>query len=809
MYSIRRFCILVIMALTIGQAIGQSALEKANKQFDLGSYSTAIKSYQKILEKEPDNQKAIVRLADCYRVSNKMYDAENWYRKAAQSPKVEPSVYLNYGKVLMANNEYEKAKNWFQKYDSTDRVIANQFMKQCDFALQNRKLEPFFEISNEGFNSAAIEFGPIVFGNKLIYSSSRTDLKRSKKMEIEAFQGKFPNQLFYVTMAAGGRTTTPDFFRNDFTNTYNEGNLSISGDKQTAAFAKNSFADGVRIPCQLENSSIYLGELDKSGSMKNIEPFPFNGSSYSCVFPHLSADGTALFFSCNRPDGFGGYDLYVSKKSGKNWTAPQNLGSKVNTPGNEISPFLNNGKLYFSSDYHLGFGGQDIFYAEIKENTYANITHMGTGVNSSFDDFNYVYDNASDQGFFVSNRNFKNGEDIFRIRNLAKDLKILVLEKSSRKPLDAVSIEFLNPKLDAAKTDNFGQYAFQLFNPGLLTLRASKEGYEPVNKTINTRDLSDGLIELNLLKFTTFNTGVVLDVISKKPVEAVYVTALAEKSSEKIQQITDKDGVFSFSLKPTEVYQMKFSKVGYIEVAKTFENVQEGEKLGPIFVGTIGSEITNAKSKPAEKVAPTTKVVKSKPAEKVEVMAKNKATESGKWAIQLKSDSKEVDLGTYTKFSDLGNLYVVTENKLYKVRLGDFEDKKDADQALIKAKKLGIVGPFITSGRANSAKPQAEVAAAKPEVKPAANTAKPEVVEKTKEVYRIRLVAVKDTKNLDSTAISKIGTFNKTLTGSVFVVSVGPFPDLTTSKEALQKCIAIGYRQAYIEKQINGKFIKL
>ena len=787
----------------------QSNLEKANKQFELGSYNNAIKSYQKILEKDPVNQAAIVKLADCFRLTNKMYDAENWYRKAAQFPKVEPSVYLNYGKVLMANNEYEKAKGWFSKYDTTDKIISKHYIKHCEFALANKGLEPYFEVSNESFNSAAIEFGPVFYKNSLLFSSSRSDIKRAKKLNLEDFQGKYPNQYFKASL--NEETKTPEFFRNDLTNVYNEGNLSIASDKSIVAFTRNSFVDGIRIPNQLENNGIFIGEIDNSGTIKNIEPFPFNGTSFSCVFPCLSADGSELYFSSNRPDGFGGFDIYVSKKSGRNWSAPQNLGSKINTAGNEISPYINNNKLYFASDFHLGFGGQDIFLAEKSEDGYKNITNMGTGVNSPYDDFNFCFDNKLNFGFFVSNRNFRNGEDIYRVVSQSKELKIIVLDADDRKPVDDAILDIKSPGLGKNKTDNFGQFQIQIPNNTILQLKVSKNGFQDKSLTLSNNDIKDNQIEILIKKNSTFNFGLVVEQNSKKPIEKVVVTAIGDTNGEKFQTETDGEGMYYFSLKEVETYKIKFSKAGYIEQTKTVKNIKPAELLGTEQLSFVNSQTSNL-----ENIKNGGKEPKNTAKKQDASNEKNESVEAGEWAIQLKTAASTPNLAAFDKLKSFGNIYSLKEQKVEKIRLGDFDDKTKADKILLKVKQLGYSSAFITKGQSKTQIETKKVNENKATNLPKTETKPIVVAPKTEEKvtesesgdFYIRLVAVKDTKNIDEVKLNKIGKVVKEFNGKVYAIYVGNFSSANAASSKLIDCKKLGYKDAYVVKKVNGKFEK-
>jgi len=159
-----------------------------------------------------------------------------------------------------------------------------------------------------------------------------------------------------------------------------------------------------------------MAEVTGNGDWKNEVPFPYNGSGYSTGYGSFSADGRAIYFASDRPDGFGGYDIYVSYRVGNSWSAPENLGPVVNTQGNEMTPFDDGTYLFFTSDWHMGFGGLDIFRASKTNNRWDVIEHAGNGLNSSRDDYSFVYDTRSSRGYFTSNRvGGKGQEDIYGV----------------------------------------------------------------------------------------------------------------------------------------------------------------------------------------------------------------------------------------------------------------------------------------------------------------------------------------------------------------------------------------------------------
>ncbi len=141
---------------------------------------------------------------------------------------------------------------------------------------------------------------------------------------------------------------------------------------------------------------------------------PIAADTVTVKHPAASPDDLSLYFTANMPGGHGGYDIWMVKREKKTapWGSPVNLGSSINTPGNEIFPYVHpDGSLYFSSDYHLGMGGLDIFKAEKDKKGKWVIRNMKYPINSSYDDFGIVFQGDWEKGFLTSNRPGGKGKD--------------------------------------------------------------------------------------------------------------------------------------------------------------------------------------------------------------------------------------------------------------------------------------------------------------------------------------------------------------------------------------------------------------
>jgi hypothetical protein len=179
---------------------------------------------------------------------------------------------------------------------------------------------------------------------------------------------------------------------------YNTGPVTFFPDENKMIITKNGDFD------QRQGSRLQLFIAEKvDDRWQETTSLPFNSMNYSVSNPSLNKDGNILFFVSDMPGGFGKKDLYVSYYRNNTWSKPENLGDKINTSGDESSPFVHNSTLYFSSNGHNGLGGLDIYKIDYRFLT-EEVTNMGYPINSSYDDFGIALNDEGAKGFISSNR---------------------------------------------------------------------------------------------------------------------------------------------------------------------------------------------------------------------------------------------------------------------------------------------------------------------------------------------------------------------------------------------------------------------
>lgn len=789
------------------QVVGQNLLSKANKQYELKAYIYAIPNYLLVLQKDSDEPQALSNLADCYRMLNKMDEAEKWYSKAVKYAGIDPVHFLYYGKVLMAQGKYEDAKIWFQTYAESNPEMGSHFVKSCDYALSLRGKAATYRAYKEYLNTNYSDFGPAFFGDYIVYSSSRTDIKRStKKNRGKGFSESPNNQLYITSMDNKGFLRIPTLLQSDLANNYNEGPVAFSNDGDWVVFTRNIFENGIRqVPEAGGTLAMYIAEVDANGVWQNIKALPFNRSGYSAGYPSFSPDGKILYFASNRDGGFGGWDLYSAFRTANGWSTPQNLGPVINTPGDEISPNIDGSTLYFSSDYHHGFGGMDIFRAEQRNGTWNDVFHLGNAVNSSYDDYGFIFRSSENRGYLVSNRKGSQGnEDIYKVRKTTDNFIISVINESDMRPIEGATVDFSACGEAAFQTDINGKYAFQALAGLGCEIVISKEGYKPFSlkvKSLGERATKN--FEVKLRRVADEYIGMIVDSGTNESVGDVYVKATNRSTGLTLKTQSNDRGEYRLALKAPEVYTITYSKAGYINTNKKVAITSQTDKslLGVLSFKKSYSEGTGFGGEATAVIDDIEEDLTTQGTGRGELDDYNEVALPKGYAIQVAAyfDSREIKIGKYQHLQEIGNVYKMKEGKAEKVRVGIFSTRKEAEEAQKVITQKGYDQAFIVAeeGRQNlTLTIQDERPAPVVENKPNVNT-------------KVRVATFRSTKRFDESDLQDIGKVEKINKGEFTIVLLSGFKSELAAKIAMEKVYEMGYKDTHLVTEKNGKLTRV
>ncbi len=765
-------------------------MSRADKDYELGAFNLAVRNYLQVLEKRPANYEAMVRLADSYRYLNEMDEAKSWYEKAIRNNKLEGEQMFNYALVLKALGQYDKAQQWFLAYARSNRDQANKgnhFAQTCQFAANQMGQSSPYLISNEYINTTASEFGPAFYGDQVVFSSGRADLQPPGA----TWTGRSQNQLYMARVGNNKFLESPVLLqRNDGEGFVNTGPVSFAPELKEVFYTKNNFIDGTRhIPTGGLELSLASSSINPNREWTNEQAFPFNGSGYSTGWPHLSPDGNTLYFASNRPDGFGGFDLYVSYRMGNTWSTPENLGPNVNTPGDEVSPFYDGNFLFFSSNWHPGLGGYDIFRAEQSDGRWTRIFHLGNLINSSRDDLGFIYHSFNNRGYMVSNRPGGKGHyDIYKVFKSADNIQLNVQSASDGAPIPYATIDFINCGEGLHKADSRGNYSFQAVEGLDCNIRVRADGYREAIFQVSTMGARQNReVNVKLVREGEDYTGKILDYQSRRPLSGVAVSSTNLASGSTMETTTDQFGDYTLSFSPNSTYSIRYSRPGYRDINRTV-NTEEGFNRDEL-LGVINMLPVNAPGNvaPPPNPSPGIRSVDEEVRPRV----------GGGYAVQVAALSKP-GLESFSELGSIGRVYSKVEDGKYKVRVGVFPTRPAAEQAMARIRDMGYPKPFIVKEEGeNQMTPKG---GSSPQ---SYNSVQP--LQPAAAVYKVKLGDYRDTRWFDSSAVRGLGRVEEMRrSDGLTTMLLSGFRDLTDARDALRRVRTAGFTQAQLLQDMNG-----
>ncbi len=465
--------------------------KKGLASFDKGYYDLAVNEFLKV--KEIDNtEKANLnyKIAESYRLSNRWIDALPYYKDAIDDGIYDQDAVFHYAYALKTNEQYDLALQQFQKYVSlkTENKVYNEWANreintlQIIDALKANNADYVFRDLKE-VNTKGSDFGPIIFNNQLVFSSSRKDKIYSNGLP---FLGIYAARVSSDLTSIGEVTV---FSTNIFDSERNEGSPTISPDGKVMIFARGN--SGKRKDLSPDVDLYISRNVPGSGWTEPVLVSASDSVSWDGC-PAFSRDGKTLYFASNRAGGSGGMDIYrVNMDASGRFGNPANMGRAINTPGDEMFPYVSeDGKLYFASDGHPGLGKLDLFVATRKSGKIA-IENMGLPFNSSRDDFGFSIDPNGNM-FFSSNRLGGVGDDDIYFyqappkENLANNTDPLKSKSPGENELDNnAEIKLVNYYLAGTVKDNLDKSSISVAKIKIFKMEG---GFEELDQELTSNE---------------------------------------------------------------------------------------------------------------------------------------------------------------------------------------------------------------------------------------------------------------------------------------------------------------------------------
>jgi peptidoglycan-associated lipoprotein len=481
---------------------------KADYAFTLEEYAKAAELYKKAYQKTKNRAikaEIIFKQAECYRLSGNIKRAESYYKRAIKAKYPDVIVYLRYADVLRMQEDYEEAILQYQKYMQLNPTDVNGEMglKSCAFALKWKDIPTRYKVEIMPLvNSRNSDYSP-AFGNgeytELYFTSSR---KGGLTDKIDNRTGEVFSDIYFTKINKKGKWSAPIVVPEPINTEGNEGSVFVNKRGTTIYLTQCKVEKKKALGCGIYVSK-RKGKLWGEPKLLQIKV----DSNTTIGHPTLSEDESTLIFSSDMSGGYGGKDLWIVQKEKRNsWSTPINLGPLVNTPGDEMFPFLHtDGTIYFASTGHIGMGGFDIYKTSQDVNgAYILPVNLKSPINSSADDFGMIIEKDGERGYLTSSRDGgKGGDDIyqFELPPLQLAVRGIVTDSKTGAIVTNVKVQLIGSDGSSSETstDNTGTYEFILKPLTSYEITINTEGY--LNKTVSETTVGlehNKLFEINL-----------------------------------------------------------------------------------------------------------------------------------------------------------------------------------------------------------------------------------------------------------------------------------------------------------------------
>ena len=423
-------------------------IKKGDRFYQKGYFDEAAAQYEQANSIIGGNAAVDYRLGMAYLEGSFKHKAVSYLKKVFEEfPEYNPDLEFYLAQAYQFSNNFEKALDHYMAFrpKAYDKFIIDQNIKQCNMGIEYVNNPKDVNITNLGaiVNSESHDYAPLITADEstLIFTSRR---KGSTGNQLAADNNYYED--IYISRKRNGAWTPPEKLGENINTPFHDAAIAFAPDGKQ-----------VLIYYSVGNGDIFVSNFDGNNWSK---PEPLNAninSKYRELSASLTADGNKLYFSSDRPGGFGGLDIYISElQDDGTWGPAVNAGPKINTKEDEDAPFIHpeDNMLYFSSRGHFGMGGYDIFRSPSIKGKWGRPRNLGFPINTARDEIYFVIGASNKIGYYATAKSDGHGgNDIYSIAmdkrdyvNLQKtkaieveesnELEIdLKIEKNSKAPL--------------------------------------------------------------------------------------------------------------------------------------------------------------------------------------------------------------------------------------------------------------------------------------------------------------------------------------------------------------------------------------
>lgn len=507
------FCLavtVVCQAQPINESTPEANRKFAIELFEKKDYFNARVKLEKAYEDFKTNDLAWMMAMSHYYMRD-YRSAERWFTRIGRRDKTGefPESQLMKARMMKMNSKYEEAIGEFNDIIKSDADPDVKRKAQLELSGANLALESAeakrltLNDAGKSLNTPGSEGSVFIApnGTDLYYTSFDQAEALVLKDDVEPPYSKVIKATWSDDKWVKGTALSDKVNRED----YHSGNVSISPDGDRMYFTRVLMKVD-----SMQESKIHLSRREGSDWGPAYEVTGVNGdwmAKNPCIGELFGNE--VMYFAADIPGGHGGFDIYYARKiDDLNFADPVNIGTVINGAGNEITPYYRDGRLYFSSDSHVNYGGLDIFRSDWDGSNWSKVENMGKGFNSAADDFGFTVDATGFKGALLSNRPEGKSLDsktccddiyTFTIAPVEVDLTVTVMEGEKKGLLRGVNVQLIEMTGDkmgvtqSVATGNKGTSAFKLGTDKAYRIIASAKGFFPDTLDFNTAGIKENL----------------------------------------------------------------------------------------------------------------------------------------------------------------------------------------------------------------------------------------------------------------------------------------------------------------------------
>lgn len=445
--------------------------QRADELFLSGDYTYAASLYKKIKSKRKADY-IHSQLGRCYFLMKDYPNAEAHFLQVTNYAKTGYDyTQIDLGRALLMQGKYNEAQNQFLlcKESGIEYPLLTTYLLQCENGLKQVQPDEKIRFVKTTYQSQGYFLGATYVGRQWLFAEAHPQSVVSRQFDYPGYglsAGKWNGHELQKDSIL--QSSLSKFYLASPSYDFSNQRLYYSRNVSDVKISRKKKLSKHNLPFDAVNRLQIFSVPFHQGVAGDELSFLWNSDSYNTTHPFVFQQGNAMLFSSDRPGGFGGYDLYITYKSGNEWSEPVNLGSQINSIGHDMFPFVHGDSvLYYASDGKPGLGGADLYKAAIHQRVFYSPIHLGPGFNSSFDDFG-LWMTDDRHGYFASNRYASPGKDelfAFELPKQCFDGKGMVIDRLTLKPMKNVDVKIYQQDtlLAVVKTDDEGFYFYPCF----------------------------------------------------------------------------------------------------------------------------------------------------------------------------------------------------------------------------------------------------------------------------------------------------------------------------------------------------------